>query len=411
MLSLFQLKRVAPMPGRFIVVSCALCLVTVAALISQYGRQKTHSPGATKARNVSLESAAESDSKNLSFPEFTQLVLLPTVHDVINIDWPLVDEVFERMRPDSRADASLLAHYLYLAGPEAVVAFSTTMQQSSIIDILLDSDRGAEHFGGLRALCKTRQGARFLNYERLRLGTEQRSSEAHDGQILSVLAAIGIPADRTIHLPGGSRSIVRDIVDDLQANFVLRDEIYWDTVALALYMPPTLVWRNRFGSQFDFNILAAHLLDSVDSPSPCAGTHRLIALTVLMRVDQLKPILSTEVRARVYEELSRTAEALTQAQQADGSWFPGAESVDLSRTAAWRQYPIADQVITTGHQLEWLMLLPAEIRPPDRVFVTASQYLISVVPDRTKDPKWLAEWYCPVTHALRSVKLLSHRRN
>ncbi len=342
------------------------------------------------------------------FPDFVDRVLGPTIGEVVEVDTTTLNQALDRMRPSPKTKLSDLLHYIHLTDEDSVVV--TNEGAVPILQLLLNADIGAKHYQGAKPMFRSRYGVRFTSYQKLMLGTKQPSAEAHPGQVLSILASHGVCLTHSIQLPGEPPSTLREVLDDQIANFFLGDgEIYWQAVALALYVPPNNSWRNRFGEEFTFDMLSEELLRRDLADSACAGTHRMIALTVLWRVHCEMPILGPSVEQRVKADLMQASRALVRSQDTDGSWSPawykglGTPSVDRT----WMQVSITDRVITTGHHLEWLMLLPDDIRPPDLVFARAARFLMSVMPNLMQDPQWVDDWYCPATHALRSIKLLS----
>src|SRR5262249_37615733 len=157
------------------------------------------------------------------------------------------------------------------------------------------------------------------------------------------------PLSQSIRLPGAREGTLQLVLDDLMANFVLEGEIYWDAVALALYVPPARAWKNKFGKEFTFDVLAEELLSRPVLDSACAGTHRLIALTILLRVDEEERILSSAVHDRVYSLLKEVAQTLTVNQRADGAWqanwpeaLPGAKP-----SPSWARGDVTSEIIAT----------------------------------------------------------------
>ena len=151
------------------------------------------------------------------------------------------------------------------------------------------------------------------------MGTKQPSAEG----ILGKLFRFGRirSADRPANSLAGQGDIdARAVVNDLQANFVLEGEIYWDAVALALDVPPVSSWKNKFGKEFTFDMLCDELVRRDPANSSCSGTHRLISLAILLAADAETKILSDECREHVRGHLASVAELLTREQLADGSW-------------------------------------------------------------------------------------------
>lgn len=363
-------------------------------------------------KNAAIPSRTENWIDEKEFSRFVESSLRPTVRSLVDVDAVVLEQAMNRMRPSERTTASNLVHYLHLTSRQAVV--TTNSGEIPIVDLLLDNKLGDEYFEGAAPMLRTRYGVRFTPYQRLMLGTPQPSAEAHPGQVLSILGTIGVSKSREIQPPGGPPSTLGEAVEDLCSNFILDDEeIYWHAIALAIYVLPDRSWQNRYGELFTFDILANELLSRSSEGSACAGTHRMIALAVLYRVHQQVAILDNTTEKALKCELAIASKNLVSNQDVNGSWTPSwhrATTVQ-SRKVGEISVSTTERVITTGHHLEWLILLPDDVRPPDSVLIKATRFLMSTVPSLTEDTTWLAQNYCPATHALRSISLLSRQRD
>jgi hypothetical protein len=143
--------------------------------------------------------------------------------------------------------------------------------------------------------------------------------------------------------------------------------------------------------------------------TPCAGTHVLAALAVMLRVDASIPVLSSAVRAEVQDYLRTVVNTLIGCQCPEGYWFPFwyqdlpgvgplADRVPMGKTG---------QILATGHHLEWLVLLPSHLQPPHQVFARGARWLSEALMEESRDGEWVVQNYCPATHAARSLLLLS----
>jgi hypothetical protein len=336
-------------------------------------------------------------------------VLRPTIpRHLHQITFRDRDELLRRLAPTEKFDLPGLLHALHLYGAGAQVVERGTHARARIIDLLLDSDRGTRHFGS-RPLLPTRYGARFSAREGYLLGTNQSGTEAHPSQALAILAELGLPLNHPIRLPGDRIATLQVVLDDLIANFVLDGEIYWDILPLMLYTPPARSWRNKLGKEFTFEDVVHELLARSPKQATCAGTHLLMALAIMLRIDAETPVLSDPVRTEVREHLRVVVRTLTACQRPHGYWFPfwyedlpGASPI-LDRVPMGRN----GQILATGHHLEWLLLLPPELQPPHEVFTQSARWLAAALMEESRDTQWLLENYCPATHAARAALLLS----
>lgn len=360
--------------------------------------------------NTAQESQAQTtNGANDARQPLVVYALRPTIGGIFSPKRGEVEDLLARLALAKDPTLSDVLHGLHLFGGDLRIPAGEGSEKTiRAVDLLLDSKQGKSVFG-MPTLCATRYGARFFIHNPVRLGTNQNAVEAHPGQALSVLAELGIPLSQPIRLPGNRQATLQVVLDDLIANFVLEGEIYWDAVALALYVPPARAWKNKFGKEFTFDALAEELLARPIMDSSCAGTHRLIALTILLRVDGEEGVLAPEVRSRIRSHLNLVAKTLTASQRGDGSWLinwadylPGAKP-----SQSWGRENVTGAMIATGHHLEWLMLLPEEMRPPRQVYVKAAQWLLATALRQSKNIQWLRSRYCPATHAARTVKMIA----
>lgn len=338
-------------------------------------------------------------------PGWPGTVLNPGVRAVIPVGDDAVRTLEARLAPGGRSPLPTLTHALHLFGRDVEVA-GRDGEPVKVLDLLLDSDRGFEYFG-TRHLVSTRYGARFPVHVQLLLGTSQTGAESHQGQALSVLGEMGVPLDSPIRLPGGGAGTLRLVLDDLIANFTLEGEIYWDAASIGLYVPPARSWTDKFGRRFTFDELAQELLSRDPGDSSCAGTHRLSTLVLLLRTDAATPIFSDRVRDEVRGHLGLVARVLAECQASDGSWdldwhanLPGAKHGHKEPGGAW------SKIITTGHHLEWMMLLGPDLRPRDEVFARGAQWLMPTLLREVGERGPLGPQYCPASHAVRVLRIL-----
>ncbi len=335
---------------------------------------------------------------------FARRVLCPTVDCLDSIDIDEINPILVRLRPVLADSLSGLLHSLHLFGPELEV--ESTAGPVSAVDLICDAaltKKVGKRFGDGDTLAKTRYGLRFPVIFPWALAINQSNTESHPGQGLATFASLGVPLNTPIVLSNGSKDRVASILNDVVANFTLEGEIYWDAAALALYLPPERSWTNKFGTKYDFDMLVDELIKRPVAGSPCVGTHALIDLTILLRADAETPLLSDSGRKAVRTHLKKVVDRLREVQDAEGGWSP-----HWSETQPPADPVLAsDAVLTVGHHLEWMMLLPSDIRPDRELLKRALSRCLSLLQVNTKDPAWIRKHYCPAVHAARSVWLLS----
>jgi hypothetical protein len=310
--------------------------------------------------------------------------------------------------PVSVSDA---LHVLRLFGPEAVCKPAQgNGDRLPMLDTILDHDTGLAYFGGSGPpLIDTRDGVRSRVVFR-RDARWQPERQAHDDQLLAVLAEVGVPLSQRVRTPGGEH-MVRNILEDTLANFDLKkQEIEWSALSVALYLPPRKSWVDKYGQLFTLDDVAKELIGRLYRPRlSCAGTHLLYSMTVLLRADEQYPVLSPEVRTELREKLRGAAQALPRSQSADGMWGADWASpvLDAAQRRPFTASPLGDQVLATGHHVEWLMLLPPDMAPPRVCFLAALRGLQLRL--QTDDQQMLRQNYCPYSHAGRVLRLLSRQ--
>ncbi|HUY91550.1 MAG TPA: hypothetical protein VMV10_22610 [Pirellulales bacterium] len=341
---------------------------------------------------------------------FASRVLHPSVTGVLPLDAKGLAALNDSLRVGSDDTFSLLLHAVAVYGPTACVSSPACGGEVGLTELALDSDLSARHFGGFRALCKTRYGARFPLVHKT-LAHVEVGAEAHPGQALAVLAASGADLATPLSLPGGESGELRLVLDDLLANFSLDGELYWDAVALSLLLPPAQTnWTNKFAQSFSFDDLANELIARPETASACLGIHRLISLTVLYRADRERPILTEAARGRVSETLALAVQRLCSSQAEDGSWsyrWSQEAAKQVSQFAVSLPEDPMWHVVATGHHLEWLVLLPPELAPPTSVYRRAGSWLYNRLMQQIDDREWAKKLYCPVSHAVRCLNVLN----
>jgi hypothetical protein len=298
---------------------------------------------------------------------------------------------------------SIMLHAVRLFGPKVDFAQPGSDRRVKALDIALDVREGRAFFGPTPCLIETRSGIRSLVTPRSR-ADRARSPErqAHVDQLLAALAEAGVSTDHPIATDtrGGT---VRSILDDSLANFDLKQEIEWTALAFALYLPPQRGWSDRFGRRYTFDDLVAEMMTRpLDREGiSCEGTHLLYSLAVILRVDRAVPVLSPSSRLALREHLAETVSRALASQGPDGGWQPGwhhpprRQPDDGSRT----DQSGPGRILVTGHHLEWLLLLPDDLRPTDDGLRRAALWLREELSRATDQA--IAEDYCPYSHAVR----------
>ncbi len=388
--------------------------VTAAVLVAAlFAFSKTHRrlPFASdpKSGQVQNDLPIASDSKR--FQEFVSQVYAPAIKPVVTIHSSEMELLLERMRPAAGSSMSGLFHALPLFGREFAFDVSSSGSSVQALDVVLDARLAGRVYPKGQSLCKTRYGVAMPEGNSGLMGTDQSHVQAHRGQALATLARAGVCLHSPLKVPGVPRSTVADLLANAIANFQIEGEVYWEAVALALYLPPARNWINRFGVEFSFDELASVLMKSEQRNSSCAGTHALIALAVVMRVDEQMRILSDDRRDAVHSYFKSTIEMLSREELSGGGWgprwyVPSQPEPDRSQ----RQGSVSDEeiLIATGHHLEWIALCPPRfVKSNVPMIARACSVLRRILREHGASMEWTDANYCPATHAITSIQTLA----
>ncbi len=256
-------------------------------------------------------------------------------------------------------------------------------------------------------LIKTDAG---IAYARLQTGVTRDApplvaGEAHSAQILSALAEAGVSSRKEMRV-GGLTYHVSDLIDETASSFRFDDDMEWRSVALALYRPQIGSWHSRYDGEVSWEAITRELLFRVRSVEidggSCFGTHALYTLAILFRVDgEVQIWKRDEMRREVEDTFALAIRRLSATQLPDGSWCE-----------AWRlpEFPpqhlhtsSVRRLLITGHQLEWLALLPSWLRPNAQVLSSATRFATALPASMSVEDN--NRWICPCSHGIRACLL------
>lgn len=240
--------------------------------------------------------------------------------------------------------------------------------------------------------------------------TQQGDATAsHVDHTLATLAECGTPLDHAIRLAGRSATL-RDVLRQALASFEINQiEYEWTVLALALYVRDGQPWFTGEGDRLDFDRLVHRVIRQRYGQGVCYGNHRLYSLTILLRLDDEKKLLTAPVRQEVVAHLAEATKRLAAHQHADGYWDRNwydlkveAKDEDLSLGG-----PLARRILATGHALEWWAMVPeslqSELHPPREVIVKAGQWLVTEIGQM--DQKAVDANFTFLSHAGRALAL------
>jgi len=322
-------------------------------------------------------------------------------------DWPEVAtdtelrQILDRMKPPAKPHTNNYVHALRMWG--AHVDFGNTAHpsgQAMLNYFLSDAAFQAAAGAGVPPLfLADASGVRPRSWREI--DSQRNTSAVHTDDLLATLAEVGTPSNTVMQLRS-STVTVADLLQTALADYhSVQYEYEWTAIAYARYVFPAKTWTNRDGQTIHVDDLVEQLIDHSLEQGVCGGTHRLEALVVLYRANELTPVLSVRTKKRIVEHLTSVSRLLVQSQHADGhwsrTWFRGANSGQEAVRHA------EDDMLLTGHHLEWLALAPRDVQPPRETILRASHWLVNAVLET--DQAVLEKRFGPLSHAARALCL------
>jgi hypothetical protein len=204
---------------------------------------------------------------------------------------------------------------------------------------------------------------------------------------------------------GGKICHLSDLIVEVSQAFSFKEEIEWRTVTLALYRSQVSSWQTRFGEQISFERITRELLRRARSfgqeELTCAGTHTFYALALLYRVNEQQSLWRPAMREEVEQILQASCKRLERTQLKDGSWDDNWQLPGLARNG-WPTTRI-DRLRITGHNLEWIALLPKTLRMSNYTIERAGDFVLSTIRDMTIEE--VQRYICPCSHGIRAYLL------
>ncbi|WP_425618635.1 hypothetical protein NA78x_002344 [Anatilimnocola sp. NA78] len=312
--------------------------------------------------------------------------------------------VLDRVKPPAAKESMTnnFVHALRLWGNQADFHDPKVPTGNDLQLYFLD-DQVFRKFAGEKALPLFYYGRDGLDVRSFDEKIQHRASSSyHIDDLLATFAETGLPLSTPIKLRDGDEATIGELLNDSLKRFHLeRMEYEWTAIVYARYAFPLRQWKNKYGSRIDTNALVKELIAAPLDHGPCNGLHRLEALAVLYRIDEEAKVLPPTTRRAMLQYMKRVSDLLVASQNADGSWnrkWPTGAAAQQETKAT-----LHDNLLVTGHQLEWLAYAPDEVQPPRETIVRASQWLVRTLTEM--DEKDLVGAYGPYTHAARALSL------
>ena len=231
------------------------------------------------------------------------------------------------------------------------------------------------------------------------------ASASHVDHTLGTLAECGTTLDFPIRLAGRSATL-RDVLHQALTSFDINQAEYeWTTLAVALYATDGRPWYTPEGDRLDFNRLAQRIMRQAFGQGVCYGNHRLYSLTLLLRLDDEKQLLTVATRQNLLAHLTEATRRLNENQHAEGYWDRNWHDLKVSTNDEDLALggPLSRRILSTGHALEWWAMAPTELHPPRETLVRAGQWLVHEI--ERMPMKSVADNYTFLSHAGRALAL------
>lgn len=322
---------------------------------------------------------------------------------------------FDRQQMMNAIPVGSILHALRLWGSEAtfkrVLERPAPTNGAKMLAIALEHDTFMRncHLYGPGMLRRSEFGIEVIT--KRDFSFEYSSAATHFGELSSVLAEIGVPADQPVHTLDAYDGMVAEIIADDAARCVSGTELEWVTCTLSCYAVDNRKWTNRFGEVYSFDRLAQELLVQPIGVGACSGTHVPYALMTLLRADDRAHLVSATTKRSIENYFVNLCVLLTERQTADGCWTQHWESPSAKPLRNAVQMDTAEfmgAVRATGHHLEWMALAQSpNLRPSNAVARRAVTFLLG---NWSRIETILNEdWheYGNVSHVARCLSLLS----
>ena len=230
-------------------------------------------------------------------------------------------------------------------------------------------------------------------------------AEGHYGQLLMVLAETSTPLSTPVSTDTGSTGTIANLLQDAIFRYSPGNEQEFITVALACWLAPNHSWEDQYGDKHTFDDLAVRLTNMQLGEGCCGGCHAPYALTILLRVNELYPIISKGTKRKIETRLKEISAALERAESENGRW----DNKWPMNGASIHMYEdeTMDRINVMGHHLEWIALVPVSLRPSKETIikiVTLLHHSVNDLPPMSRRSRTFKS-LLPCSHAARALCL------
>lgn len=342
-------------------------------------------------------------AKRNDWPEFRNEppIVRPLYDDANVISDADLDKVLWKLRPQLRSPQEKINHIdhaLRMWSPSASFSDPNCISGLEMLELMLDNRKfRTSYTDQFKPLMYAGEYGVKVRVQ------EGAGSSSHVDHTIAGLSEIGVPLDYPVVTETGETTVAAILEASLKNFRINQFEYEWSILAFAHYLQPTGGWHSREGEWITFDRMAERIMRQRLVEGVCRGNHRLHSLTMLLRIDENQPLLSTEMRSQIIAHLQNVTERLIQTQQEDGHWDPEWPGDEWDGPQNVEGLPLgikADRILVTGHTLEWWALAPEELQPPREVVVTAAQWLTQTIDELS--PGEVKSYYTFLTHAGRA---------
>lgn len=316
-------------------------------------------------------------------PRTTPLVIEPLYNDDTVVTDQELATVLKQVQPRFPAKhlkPNFVEHALRTWSVKARFRDPNVMSGEAMADFLMDHGKYIASWGDDTKPLMSEQDTGVA----IRWGKDYCASVHHD-HWLACLTEAGVDLNAPIYVPGNRQRTIHDALNYAMAEFRVDEvEVEWSAMAFGLWISPQKGWTNREGRSVTFDLLVDRLVRGDQKFGVCAGTHRVYAIMLLVRLDDEYHILSEKARKKAWEHLEFVRDQITVSQFPDGYW-----ASDWSAGKSSVEHPVEEElykrVIATGHHLEWLAIAPKELHPPHEQIRKAARWIIDTTVRQSPD--------------------------
>ncbi len=199
--------------------------------------------------------------------------------------------------------------------------------------------------------------------------------QSNPAEFLAVLALARVPREYPVRVGNTVRTVADLVVSEKLACRSGEDNSF-RLIGLARYLPIDDEWKNALGETWSIERMLKEELDAAQQPSPCGGTHRLMAISYAVDRQEKSglPLEGQFARAKKYvDKYQGYALAL---QNPDGSWHP-----DFFKYQGEGGTTVG-QINSTGHIMAWLALSLPDDKLDDPAVVRGIAFLANSLTGR-----------------------------